>query len=146
MKMYNEEISAESFEIIWDEVIEKLITNYKIDYPYVELSENAYQDIWDNYVDFRKHCRECYMNNPNGLLDRHKVCACMIYSILKADVLQLDVLGNKQDGFYSIINEDLALTTGLSLLRAFIESSIKKTEMDDDTKRFVLKKFEQGLK
>ena len=146
MSKFKEEISSASFEKIWNEVIEKTILKYKTKCLFVDVSDDAYGRIWDNYVAFKNNCRNKYMKDPDELLDRHKVCACMIFAIIKANVIYECVPKEKQTEFYSVINEDLALTTGLSLLRAFVESSIRESSIDEKTKIILLKKYEHGFK
>jgi hypothetical protein len=66
------------------------------------------------------------MRNPNGLLDRHKVCACMILAIAKSKPLVYE--DNDVGGIKKIFNENLAMTIGLSLLYNFIISSYQNNE------------------
>ena len=140
---YDEEISANSFERIWNEIIEPLIEDYKKECLIVQVRETAYSDIWENYLDFKNHARKNYMANPDGLLDRHKVAACMIFSIIKSGVI---LSSNQESQIFSSINEDLALTTGLSLLRAFVISAILEGKFDKGEKQQFIEKFNDGFK
>ena len=51
-------------------------------------------------------------------LDRHKVCSCLMLAILT--VAPLHYHSNKDKIELLVYNEQLAITTGFSLMRAFI--------------------------
>lgn len=150
MRKYSEESSIEAFDTIWNTVIEKLIKQYKAESFYISVEPNAQDLIWKHYVDFREHCRAHYMIESSDLLDRHKVCACLIYSIVKSSVISHNISNDKNNSFYSVINEDLALTTGLTLLRAFIISAATDAhdngKLDSDELNRIKKIFENGIK
>ena len=57
------------------------------------------------------------MKDPNKKLDRHKVSACYILAIVKASPIIFNEL-LAEDKFYTV-NEEIALTVGLSVLRSF---------------------------
>lgn len=135
--------SRNSYNVLWNKVIFKIINAYKIDTIGVKVIENAQDVIWDNYVLLRDHSKRTYMKDPEGLLDRHKVCACMIYSIVKSSVLKVAESQTSENEYLNIINEDLALTTGLSLLRAFIESAIRLKKPENSEQ--LLQKFKDGI-
>lgn len=143
---YNQEISFKAYNIIWSEVIYKIISKYQTEHLDLIVDNDAQQKIWENYMLFKDKCRSCYMSNPNGLLDRHKVSACMIYAIIKSDVIYDSVPKKNTGRVYDALNEDLALTTGLSLLRAFIITAIEESKMSAEQKRLNLDKFINGLK
>ena len=141
MSKFDYESSIESFNTIWGIVILPLINQYKRDCFDVVVKDNAQEIIWNNYSDFRSHCRNTYMASPDGLLDRHKVCACLIYGISKSSVLSENVPRESHGKRFDTINEDLALTTGLTLFRAFIESSIRNnTKLNQNEKKNLLTK------
>lgn len=145
MNSYNQEISFKAYNIIWTEVIEKLISRYRTEHLDLIVDDNAKQKIWEIYTHLKNKCRNSYMSNPNGLLDRHKVSACMIYAILKSNVIY-ESIPKKAGRVYDALNEDLALTTGLSLLRAFIITAIEESKMSDEQKKINIDKFINGLK
>lgn len=142
---YNEEISQKAYRKIWIHLIEPIIDGYRKLYYPLNVDEKAYEIIYNNYTDFKNHTRTCYMENPKGLLDRHKVCACLIYSIVKSSVISQNISSNIDSQKYSTINEDLALTVGLSLLRAFVISSIQDSKLKHDEKENLKKKYENGF-
>lgn len=146
-EQYNEEISFNSYQVIWDKVISRIIDSYRKSTLYVGINtEEAFQTIWENYVNFKNHARQKYMANPNGLLDRHKVCACMIYSITKSSPFSVSMHSDINSKQYDTINEDLALTTGLSLLRAFVISAINEERISQEEKEILVAKFANGFK
>lgn len=78
--------------------------------------------IFKEYSKLRDYTKVSFMRNTDGLLDRHKVCACLILAIIKSKPLIYEE--NEDDfGMKNIFNENLAMTVGLSLLYNFIISS-----------------------
>lgn len=85
----------------------------------VSFDENeAFQQIWEKYEDFRDHCKKEYMKPGTNRLDRHKVCSCLMLAILVSAPLHYKEADDRTKLF--VYNEQLAITTGLSLMRAFI--------------------------
>jgi hypothetical protein len=68
------------------------------------------------------------MKNTDGKIDRHKVCACYMYAIVKAGVMTCRLAESDTEQCYLALNENLAITTGMSLLRAFILAGIESDE------------------
>lgn len=143
---YNQEISIKAYQVIWDKIIGKLIENYKNECLDILVKDNAQEIIWNNYLDFRTKCRKNYMSRQNCLLDRHKVCACMIYSIIKSSVITESIPKYTDENVFDTINEDLALTTGLSLLRAFSETAVRNDiALSEEEKELLLRKIDNGF-
>lgn len=72
-----------------------------------------YEIIWKNVI-----CKENYMKDSNGKIDRHKVAAC--YMIYIATVITMRFVKKIDDvEVFLAINETLSITIGLSLVRAF---------------------------
>lgn len=85
----------------------------------ISFNENdAFQKIWEEYEKFRNHSKSTYMKPKIERLDRHKVCSCLMLAILKVAPLHYSEKAEKSNLF--VYNEQLAITTGLSLMRAFI--------------------------
>lgn len=42
--------------------------------------------LFDRSIYFNKHTKLAYMQEVSGRLDRHKVCACYMYAIIKANI------------------------------------------------------------
>ncbi len=85
----------------------------------ISFNENdAFQKIWEEYEVFRDYCKSNYMKPEIERLDRHKVCSCLMLAILKVAPLHYSEKVEKSKLF--VYNEQLAITTGFSLMRAFI--------------------------
>lgn len=139
-----------SFDIIWENIIEKEIELYAKRYwSLIKLIPFAKEAVWEKYCSLNKHCKNVYMINPDGKLDRHKVAACYLCSIALEKPIRIKQQENKtkNDDLYYVINERLAITTGLSILRGFLESSIRTTYKDDEGKmNELLLKIKDGIK
>lgn len=121
----------ESYVKIWDTVIQKEIRNYQRIYGnYIQIIPNVEEEIWNKYVSLNNYCKNNYMKFFDGKIDRHKVAAC--YMIAIATIRPMRIV-KKIDGdtIPLAINEMLAITVGLSLVRAFAISVIKQKEKEN---------------
>ncbi|MBQ2800915.1 MAG: hypothetical protein IJF03_05960 [Lachnospiraceae bacterium] len=137
----------ESYEIIWKEVIEKEINNFMdYYYGYVCLIPNAKEEIWRKYVFLNKHCKVNYMVSCDKKIDRHKIAACYMKSVLLVAPLRFSKkFENGEDAL--ALNERLAITVGLSLVCAFAISAIKKQEnITQEERQKLIDKFDEGIK
>lgn len=121
-------IDRNSFDRIWSVLICPTIEDYSNRFSDIVVSDNAKEAIWREYENFNRHCKTRYMQDPNGKIDRHKVCACYMYAIVKASVMRCNLAGSDTEQKYLALNENLAITVGLSLLRAFILASVSNSE------------------
>lgn len=129
-------MKEETFETIWregikaksEEIVERNVGKVVFD---TESKERIFRE----YTKLRDYTKISFMRNPDGLLDRHKVCACLIYAIVKSKPLVYDDSDNEM-GMKNIFNENLAMTVGLSLLYNFIISA------EQDNSKWVKKGFE----
>lgn len=113
-------MKKETFDIIWREGIVnkgRMIVDQNV--GKVEFDEKSKDRILNEYNKLRDYSKVSYMRNPDGLLDRHKVCACLIIAISKAAPL-IDVNSKGVSELKNIYNENLAMSVGLSLLRDYI--------------------------
>lgn len=137
----------ESYEIIWQDIIEREIHNYKLKYVNcIEVIPNAKEEIWKWYVYLNNYCKINYMKSSEGKIDRHKVAACYMIAIvtLHPMIFVGEVDGQQVD---IAINETLAITVGLSLVRAFAIASINNNkELQQEDKVEMISKFEKGIK
>lgn len=117
-----------SYQHIWEIVINPTIEDYQKRFAEVTVAHNAQEAIWQEYVQFNRHCKMRYMQDSQGRLDRHKVCACYMYAIVKAGVLSCRLADSDTEKSYIALNENLAITVGMSLLRAFVFASIDTSE------------------
>lgn len=135
-----------SYQKIWDIIIEPTIQDYQNRYSEITMSYNAQEAIWQEYVNFNKHAKLTYMQQADGKLDRHKVCACYMYAIIKANVLDCRLAGSDTERNYLALNENLAITVGMSVLRAFVLSSIDSSgELSEKTKQTLRERIDNGI-
>lgn len=132
-----------SYEEIWKKVIEKEISLCEKEYHnFVKMIPNAKEEIWNRYVFLNEYCKKNYMKDPEVILDRHKVASCYMIAIIMVRPL---IVTKKIDGqnIPLAINECLAITVGLSLVRAYILSSIEHNEKPSKEE---MKSIEEKLK
>lgn len=128
------EPSQLSYSRIWNQLIDKAIKDFTEKIKGVQCRLDAEQLIWENYKALNYWCKIHYMKRSDEKIDRHKTCACYIYAILQADVLSCiyrDIETGPNDcRRYQVLNEELAVTVGLSLLRRLIEFNVSKEYED----------------
>lgn len=137
----------ESYEIIWEEVINKEINNFMDSYyGYINLVPNAKEEIWKKYVFLNNYCKVNYMVSSDKKIDRHKIAACYMKSVLLVAPLRfVKKCENGEDML--ALNERLAITVGLSLICAFVISAIKKQEnITPEERQLLIDKFDEGIK
>ncbi len=113
--------SEGSFEQVWERIISPKIDRLlEHNRGVIECDkEIAYERVRFAYCCMNLHCSENYMMRPGNRLDRHKVAACYMLSIVAAS--PLDVNANvRQDKPELFFNERLAFTVGYSVLCSFI--------------------------
>lgn len=135
-----------SYQKIWEVVIHPTIQDYQNRYSGIVVSHNAQESIWQEYMNFNKHAKLTYMQDVGGKLDRHKVCACYMYAIIKANILSCQLADSDTEQSYLALNENLAITVGMSVLRAFVLSSINcNEELSEATKGTLGKRIDGGI-
>lgn len=136
-----------SYQKIWKVVINPTIEDYKNRYAEIVVSHNAEEAIWQEYVGFNKHSKITYMQDMGGKLDRHKVCACYMYAIIKANTLSCRLADTDTERSFLALNENLAITVGMSVLRAFVLSSINSSEeLTEEARDCLRKRIDDGVK
>lgn len=139
--------SRSSYDAIWKLVILPVIDSYRERYAGITVIPDAQEVIWERYLHFNRYCKTTYMLNPAGKLDRHKVCACYMYAIVSANVLGCTLAEKDTVAKYLTINEHLAITTGMSLLRAFTLSSIHcANTMSEEQKKTLTQRIDNGIR
>lgn len=139
-------VDKNSYDKIWEVVINPTIQDYRNRYSEIAISHNAKEVIWQEYINFNKHAKLTYMQEAGGKLDRHKVCACYMYAIIKANILSCHLADSDTEQSYLALNENLAITVGMSVLRAFVVSSINSSEqLPGDKKEALRKKIDSGI-
>lgn len=116
----------ESYFYICNELIEKEIDNYC--------------DIYQGSIELIPNCKDNYMQDPNGKIDRHKVVAC--YMIAIASVKPMRFIKKHEE--YIAINESLAITVGFSMLRAFFLAMVDKKKSGEE-REFLISQFNKGI-
>ncbi len=126
-------MNRETFDTLWNQGI-KIKAKQMVDdnLGIVSFDNESKERILNEYNKLRDYTKMSFMSNPDGLLDRHKVCACLIYAIIKSKPLVYDDSDNINGRKY-VFNENLAMTIGLSLLYNFIicGSEVDKAEIED---------------
>ena len=141
--MYEKHPDRDSYLLICKNLIEKEIQNYQnVYFNKIDLIPNWQEEVWEKYVQLNYYCKTNYMKSSSGKIDRHKVAACYMIAISTTKPMRL----GKSNGEYNAINESLAITVGLSLVRAFAIAAIKdnKTLSRNETEELVTK-FENGI-
>jgi hypothetical protein len=60
------------------------------------------------------------MKNPNGLLDRHKISACIYYAIVEASIIK--IMGGTAEK-ERLVNSEFAFYVSLSVLLSFMANN-----------------------
>lgn len=138
-------IDYKSYEQLWELGIRPMMQKYVDNYAGMIIDPDAKKNIWEEYCSFNAHCKSVFMEGNEDRIDRHKVCACYIYAIVKAHVMtNKEVKDN--DKFFLLANEYMAITVGLSLLRAFIiQNTISNENLDRSVREKTLKQVEGGI-
>lgn len=138
----------DSYEKIWNNLINEEIKNYQEKYfECIQLIPNAKEEIWEKYNSLNKYCKVNYMKSPDGKIDRHKVAACYLIAISSVKPMRfVRKIQNSDKTLYFSLNEMLSITVALSLLRAFVISSVIGNEkMSQKEKKEMLSKFDNGI-
>lgn len=139
-------IDRYSFEQIWDILVVPTMESYSNRFAEIVIAHNAREAVWNKYVKLNTHCKEIYMEDPTGKIDRHKVCACYMYAIVDANVMSCKLADSDTEERYLALNENLAITVGTSLLRAFVIVSINKSkELSEKEKEHFRTKIDNGI-
>lgn len=112
------------FMTFYNTVVRELGNRFTSKYPNFVFCDNA-SSLYEEYLNQKTMLRNLYgkVDEPNkALLDRHKVCACMLVAIIKVRLLSGNI--DTDDGFSlsnaSRINEQLAFLSTWELLKGFL--------------------------
>lgn len=137
----------DSYEMIWEKIICKELNNYQTIYVNcIEFIPNVKEEIWRKYVSLNSYCKTNYMKSPDEKIDRHKVAACYMMSIAILRPMRfVKKIDNREVSL--AINETLAITVGLSLVRAFAIAAIREDRnLSKEEADVQAAKFEDGIK
>lgn len=141
-------MTSEQFDFLWRTVIYNQAVEVQNRFPDILFVESVKDDILDTYNETLAYCKKKYMVDKAKLVDRHKISAIMVISILKHEPIKYL---NKQ--YYLnpsewLFNESLAWTTGCSILTAFVLERIHKKyykEYSSYSIDLLEKAFEKGI-
>lgn len=139
----------ESYNMIWDKLINAEINNYKSQYAScIQLIPNVKEEIWKQYSYLNSYCKTNYMESSEKKLDRHKVAACYMIAIAMVCPMRwVKKIDNKVIDL--AINETLAITIGLSIVRAFAISAINEKQKVDkismEEAEILVKRLDGGI-
>lgn len=115
-----------SYNRIWECIIKPEIQAYqKKYYGCIGCIPQAQSAIWDRYHDLNEFCKRNYMKSSDEKIDRHKVAACYMIAICFVQPMFFREDDRKEIESNPAINETLAITVGLCVLRSFIMSAIE---------------------
>lgn len=135
-------IDRTSYNKIWSILVKPTMEDYSNRFSEIVIVHNAQEVIWQEYIKFNEHCNLQYMQDVYGKLDRHKVCACYMYAIVKANVMSCKLADSNTEKSYLALNENLAITVGMSLLRAFVLTSIESSDyLTIDEKNYIVQEL-----
>ncbi len=126
-----------SYEKLWEIVIQPEIKAFSDDFSCdtksafqdlrlrLQVAPDAKELIWSRYCYYNRKCKALFMKSPVAneefLLDRHKVSACYMAAITSAQPMILSSQDSHKVSDYPI-SEFLSISTGLSLLCAFLKT------------------------
>lgn len=137
--------SREAYSNIW-KAITIAVEKYNKNHPenILKMKSTAEEDIWNAYVEFNEECRTRYMSDDVDRIDRHKVCACYIYAIIKSGLIEYKELSQNDKKY--LYDEKMAVTIGASLLRSFVIAAIDDSNKSDNEKKVLKKRIENGVR
>ena len=140
-------MNSKEFDKLWDTVISPEAQIICDSYGDLLFADFLKDDIFAELKSILEHSKTHYMRDAKRYVDRHKVSAAVMIALLKNPPIK--IVGPK---FYSkktsnlVFNEQLAITTGLSILTSFCKKSIKDDIDKGEATVNDLKKFENGIK
>lgn len=129
-------MTKQEFIDYYNNVIKELGNRFENDYPDYTFCDNA-ASVYEEYLNQKTMMKLLYSKTGDSLLDRHKVCACMVAAIIKVRLLSCNM---ETDEGYALsnasrVNEQLAFMCGWELFKGFIilhvESQKKKYKLPD---------------
>lgn len=139
-------MNYKDFSNLWDTVVIPEVGVIQSSNSGLIFADYLKDDIAQECIDLVNHGKTRYMRDSSNFLDRHKIAAAVIISILKNTPIK--TVGAN---YYTVnaktraFNEELAITCGLSVLRSFIISDLQDKfegqKLDNE-----IKKIDNGIK
>lgn len=135
-------MKQETYDIIWDRLIIPTFNDYNFKTGGIICPLAGYHEIYTYYNELVTFAKAHYMAKNTSLLNRHKVAAAIMIAILKAKpIKKIDPIFYEpdKDGNITVwpLNESLAITVALSILRAFIMERVDKAFKDEPVSKSV---------
>lgn len=132
------------FSLLWDNIIvpEANIIAYDSN---VFFAENLKDAIYLECSEMINHCKLHYMESSDKYIDRHKIAAAIMIGILKHTPLKIIGAIYYTSPNKVAFNEHLAITVGLSILRAFIEADLHENYKNNSKYQVYLSQIENGI-
>ena len=139
-------MTKEQLDKLWATVIEVEALSTLDNFEQLFIPEGIQYQIFKEYGIMLKYCKEMYMNDSEGLLDRHKVAAIIMTAILKVQPIKKLSEIYYEDAKKWTFNENLAISTGCSVLRAYIlEDTETNDKLTNEQKEARRNKLENGI-
>ena len=118
----------------YDDVVKKLGVRFAEEYPRFKFCDNP-SSLYEEYLNQKTVLRILYEKEDKPdkeLLDRHKVCACMVIAIIRVRLLSgnLETDDSFDLSISSRINEQLAFMSVWELFKGFIRLRGEKENAD----------------
>lgn len=133
---------------LWDVVIMPEAIKTCNTYADLFFAEYVKEEMFDECIELIEHGKRRYMKNRDEFLDRHKIAAAVMISILKTTPIKIvgPIHYTAEPARWGF-NEHLAITAGLSVLKAFIITDVRnKYSHDKETMQNKLKELESDIK
>lgn len=126
------------FEKVWNDLILDLLNQYKFDFNLKYNERKVKRKLAHLYYKQENHFKHSYMVSQTKHIDRHKIAACMLKSILILQPLKFPFISKVKHFFYKeeietqemekmlLANQYLGLSIAISILESYIEADEQK--------------------
>jgi len=109
----------------WNSTIKPIIDKLSEDhaeYGHFAKESEVRKDMESLYDDIRKKIKENFMKQPNGRIDRHKVCACIYLAVSENPIFKVIKGSTEKD---RLVNVQIAFISACNVLFSFILDDAK---------------------
>jgi hypothetical protein len=141
-------VNTEVFDIIWNEYILKFCESGlvpKITEAYQEhvitIDHKVRKKAFNLFCKAIEITKKLYMDNNSRALDRHKISACLLYSIIKADPLEINkagIINTQENETILLANEYLAFYAALRCMKSINEKDDNNSNNDNVEEELIL--------